>query len=130
MKRVKLTYTNYRGETSEREIEPKELWFGKTEWHPEEQWFIKALDCEKGEMRDFALRDFGNPTAIRREARAGALKELLIKWVQRDESLDAAFDAAGDEHSEGDEGNANDIVEAALRALIDQEPSNGEGANG
>ena len=66
-----------------------------------------------------------DPAAIRREARAGALSDLLTKWVQRDESLDAAFDAAENEHSEGDSGNANDIVEAALRALIDQEPSDG-----
>jgi len=75
------------------------------------------------------LVDAPDPVAICREAReaarAEALRELLAKWVQRDESLDAAFDAAEDEHSEGDSGNANDIVEAALRALIDQEPSDG-----
>jgi hypothetical protein len=208
-----LTYTNYRGETAERVIEPKSIWFGATEWHRNPQWFVRALDIDKGEMRDFALKDFGQPGAAldrsggvgvkpliweddtagwrardpwgehytveidgdgfvvshtalindmhckseeeakaagqadfdsrirsalvdapdpvasrreaREEAREAALRELLAKWVQRDESLAAAYDAAGDEHSEGDEGNANDIVEATLRALIDQEPSDG-----
>jgi hypothetical protein len=37
--------------------EPIRLWFGSTEWHPAEQWFIRALDIEKGEERDFALLD-------------------------------------------------------------------------
>ena len=66
---VTFTYTNYRGETSERTIAPQELWYGSTEWHPEPQWFVRAIDCQKGEMRDFALEDFGvSPDQIRREA--------------------------------------------------------------
>jgi hypothetical protein len=33
------------------------LWFGTSEWHPEEQWFLQAFDMDKREERDFALRD-------------------------------------------------------------------------
>ena len=37
IKAVKILYTNYRGETSYREILPEKIWFGSTEWHPEAQ---------------------------------------------------------------------------------------------
>jgi predicted DNA-binding transcriptional regulator YafY len=54
---VKIVYTNWRGETAERTIEPIQIWFGGTEWHKEEQWLLKATDVEKGAERDFALKD-------------------------------------------------------------------------
>ncbi len=40
-----------------RAVEPIKIWFGKTKWHPKNQWFLKALDIEKNEERDFALKD-------------------------------------------------------------------------
>lgn len=54
---VKITYTNYKGETAERTIIPIELWFGSTEYHPEEQWLLKAFDLEKKAERNFAVKD-------------------------------------------------------------------------
>lgn len=60
-KPVRLTYTNWRGEISERTLNPRYVWFGSTEWHHEPQWFLKAFDLEKSEDRDFALKDFGYP---------------------------------------------------------------------
>ncbi|MFO0781909.1 MAG: hypothetical protein U0524_03410 [Candidatus Saccharimonadales bacterium] len=62
-KAITITYTNYRGETAERKIIPIEVWFGKTEWHPEEQWFLKAHDIEKDAERDFALTDISEITS-------------------------------------------------------------------
>jgi hypothetical protein len=56
---VTLTYTNWRGETAERTILPQRVWFGATDWHPEPQWLLTAIDVEKGVERDFALKDFG-----------------------------------------------------------------------
>lgn len=56
---VRLTYTNWRGEIAKRTIAPKYVWFGSTDWHPHPQWLLKAFDLEKGEDRDFALKDFG-----------------------------------------------------------------------
>lgn len=53
---LQVRYTNYRGETSERVIEPTSLWYGSTEWHPEPQWMLTALDTERDVIRDFALR--------------------------------------------------------------------------
>lgn len=52
-----MEYKNWRGEVAIRTIVPVEIWFGKTDWHPEQQWFIKATDVDKSEIRDFALRD-------------------------------------------------------------------------
>lgn len=60
-KAQKLVYTNWRGETAQREIRPTALWFGSTEWHPEPQWFVRATDLDRGATRDFALSGFASP---------------------------------------------------------------------
>lgn len=57
VKELRFVYKNWRGDTSVRTALPVEIWYGKTDWHPNEQWFIKAVDVEKGEERDFALVD-------------------------------------------------------------------------
>lgn len=54
---VKIIYTNYRGEKSERTIKPISIWFGSTEWHTDEQWLLHAYDLEKNAERDFAMKD-------------------------------------------------------------------------
>lgn len=51
-------YRNYKGEVQWRIILPIEIWYGSTEWHKGDQWFLKAFDPQKGEQRDFALTDF------------------------------------------------------------------------
>jgi len=56
---VTLTYTNWKGDTRPRTIIPKGLRFGSTNWHPEPQWLLLALDTEKHALREFALKDFG-----------------------------------------------------------------------
>ena len=54
---IKIIYTNYRGEKDERIIKPISIWFGSTEWHPDEQWLLHAYDLEKNAERDFAMKD-------------------------------------------------------------------------
>jgi predicted DNA-binding transcriptional regulator YafY len=54
---VKILYRNYRGETAVRQIVPFSIWFGSTEWHPEPQWLLEALDLDKKAKRSFALKD-------------------------------------------------------------------------
>lgn len=56
-KYVKIDYTNYRGERRSRVVEPKEMIFGVSKWHPEPQWLLIAIDDEKSERRDFAMKD-------------------------------------------------------------------------
>lgn len=53
----RVRYTNYKGDTRIRFIVPYRIWFGTTEYHPEPQWLVCAVDMEKNEQRDFALRD-------------------------------------------------------------------------
>lgn len=55
---LKANYKNWRGETSERHIQPVRLWIGKTEWHPEPGLMLTANDLDKNESRDFRLADF------------------------------------------------------------------------
>jgi len=56
-KQISICYTNYRGETSIRKIIPLKIWFGKTDWHKEEQWLLDAIDVEKNAERSFAMKD-------------------------------------------------------------------------
>ena len=51
-------YKNYEGKVQWRTILPIELWYGSTDGHPAEQWFVKAYDPTKDAQRDFALADF------------------------------------------------------------------------
>ena len=54
---VEIVYTNWKGVTAIRHIIPKDIFFGSTEWHQEEQWLLNAFDVEKQADRSFALKD-------------------------------------------------------------------------
>lgn len=54
-KEVWIDYTNYRGERAWRRIEPLGVFFVNSEWHPETQWVMQAVDREKGAVREFAI---------------------------------------------------------------------------
>ena len=54
---VTILYTNYRGKTGYRKIQPEKIWFGATDWHPKEQWLLDAYDLEKEASRNFAMKD-------------------------------------------------------------------------
>lgn len=54
---VSILYTNYKGETAYRRIQPICIHFASTEWHPTMQWLLKALDLDKDAERDFAMCD-------------------------------------------------------------------------
>ena len=54
-KEIKILYTNWRNETAERTIIPLSIWYGSTEWHTDDQWFLKAMDVAKQKERDFAV---------------------------------------------------------------------------
>lgn len=55
--RSEIVYTNRRGETATRRIVPLCLYFGSTQWHPEQQWFLEAFDIAKQAIRLFAAAD-------------------------------------------------------------------------
>jgi hypothetical protein len=59
---LQIVYKNYRNQIAVRNILPEKLEFGKTEFHPEEQWLVHALDIDKNEKRIFALKDMTFPS--------------------------------------------------------------------
>jgi ribonuclease HI len=95
MKLIKITYTNHRNETAERIIEPMSIWYGKTEWHPQEQWFLKAKDVERNVRRDFAMEHIAG---ISRNDLPGDLVDNDIKLPEQSpadtESSANTFDEA------------------------------------
>jgi predicted DNA-binding transcriptional regulator YafY len=52
---LRFTYTNHRGETSERNVRPVVLRWGTSDYYPTPQWLLKALDHDRGAFREFAL---------------------------------------------------------------------------
>ena len=50
-------YRNWQNAIGIRTVKPIKIWYGKTQWHPKSQWLLKALDSDKGEERDFAVKD-------------------------------------------------------------------------
>ena len=54
---VKILYTNWKNKTKYRLIKPINIEFKSTEWHKEEQWILNAVDIEKNEIRNFAMKD-------------------------------------------------------------------------
>lgn len=54
---VRIDYTNWRGMRSVRVIQPIRIWFGSNDFHPGDNWFLRAIDLEKDEMRDFLMDD-------------------------------------------------------------------------
>ena len=54
---LNFEYKNWKNETKIRVVIPESIWYGSTEFHKEEQWFLKAFDIEKSADRDFAVKD-------------------------------------------------------------------------
>ena len=107
-----IGYTNYRGEYRQRRIRPLTIWFGATEWHEGEQWFLSALDLEKGSARYFALKDveFPSARADAAEARVKVLEEALT-------AIHLKLAPQADRNFDGllrDAMHADDIARAAL----------------
>jgi len=54
---VEIDYTNWEGKRSVRKIKPERLYWGSNQWHPQEQWLLEAVDCDKQALRTFAMKD-------------------------------------------------------------------------
>lgn len=56
--KVKIYYTNWKGETRMRIIIPISIHFTSTDWHKEIQWLLNAYDTEdSNKVKDFAMKD-------------------------------------------------------------------------
>ena len=54
---LKFEYINWEGKKAIRSVRPIEIWYGKTQWHPKKQWLLRAIDLDKNEERNFAVKD-------------------------------------------------------------------------
>lgn len=54
---IKLEYVNYKGKLKTYNIVPNIIWFGKTEYHPEDQWLMSGYDIDDLKIKDFAMKD-------------------------------------------------------------------------
>ncbi len=52
-----IEYTNHRGETAVRRVEPRNLRYGRSAFHTGCQWFLEAYDAERAAERSFAVLD-------------------------------------------------------------------------
>lgn len=52
-----VRYTNYRGESAIRHLLPERVRFGSTDFHPQRQWLLDAVDADRNVLRTFALED-------------------------------------------------------------------------
>ena len=55
---IAIDYTNYKGERSMRVVIPIDFWYGTSEFHKGEQWFMCASDVMRQSVhRHFAMKD-------------------------------------------------------------------------
>ena len=77
---IRFTYTNWKGETSERHATPVSIRWGSTGWHPYECWLMCAYDHDKEAEREFSLVDFAAPRP--QPATASPVTVKPIKWTR------------------------------------------------
>ena len=65
---VRINYTNWKGVTSDRLIRPLRVRWGTTEWHPEGQWLLDAMDLDKNDIRTFAMKDVHSWNPVKEES--------------------------------------------------------------
>lgn len=67
-KLVRFTYKNHKGAVAVRQVVPKKIHFGSTQWHSDEQWLLDAYDAVKGADRTFAMKDISGWVPYSEEA--------------------------------------------------------------
>lgn len=64
---IGFSYTNWRGENNWRHCVVDSIYFGNTEYHPEDQWLLRGYDLMKREMRDYAMKDMTKVNVLTKE---------------------------------------------------------------
>jgi predicted DNA-binding transcriptional regulator YafY len=54
---LRFRYTNHKLETEQRTARVLSVWYGASEYHQGPQWFLMAHDLDRGQIRNFAMRD-------------------------------------------------------------------------
>lgn len=61
---IEFDYVNYKGEKSHRRISPRFIRYGTSQWHAAPQWLMQAMDLDKADLREFAMKDMTNVKEI------------------------------------------------------------------
>lgn len=61
---VWILYKNWRSQTAWRRVRPIRIWFGRTQHHPRDQWFLDAIDLDKRTPRSFAMIDIAKTVDV------------------------------------------------------------------
>lgn len=55
---IRFYYRNWKGECGYRNVNgAPTMWYGESHYHKGPQWFLRAYDADKKEIRDFAVAD-------------------------------------------------------------------------
>jgi len=54
---LKVKYKNWQGEIGIRTIIPRNVWYGNTNYHKEDQWLMDVWDVDKDAQRTYAVMD-------------------------------------------------------------------------
>lgn len=54
---ISIRYRNYKGVIGWRRIIPTRIYYGSTDFHPEDQWLLESHDLDKNLPRTFAFKD-------------------------------------------------------------------------
>ncbi len=65
---LEIDYTNYSGKRAHYVVEPLDLNFMESPWHPGAQWILTARDVERDVIRHFAWKDIHESWRVRRGA--------------------------------------------------------------
>jgi predicted DNA-binding transcriptional regulator YafY len=52
---IRISYTDWQGVTSLKEVEAEAFWWGSTNFYPDTQWLLSGWDRSRTMTRDFAL---------------------------------------------------------------------------
>ncbi len=57
---IEFDYINWKGVKGRRKALVRNIYYGFSEYHPEEQWLLKGFDEKKQDMRIYAMKDMSN----------------------------------------------------------------------
>ena len=99
---MRFDYVNYKGEIGTREVVPRQVFYGRNDWHTNgPDWFLQAFDMDKNAVRDFRMADiypeghFNGLKEISREARIVDSTMDLLRFAGMDQNPKGLRDILG-----------------------------------
>lgn len=126
-RKVLIDYTNHRGERAVRTILPMApLTWSSTEWHPEEQWLLEALDVEKDVVRFFAVKDihgWGVKVGPSGQTIDGMITAQLKRSMERNARMSNRLNKLSAKMTAHDNPEMQDAGDDILVILKDEDPT-------